>query len=418
VLRGWDDETARHAREEDVKVARQRHRRAAFVVVASSLALSLGLAGFAASPAPDTRSPLARLGEEIFHDASLSASGRMACATCHDATRAFAGADGLAVPMGGPELTTPGLRNAPSLKYLAFNPAFAVDAKGVPSGGMDRDGRAADFAEQARGPLLTAFEMGNPSALAVVAKMKDATYAGSFRKLFGEQSFDDPVQALEHALLAVAQYEREDTATFAPFNSKYDFYLAGKAELSAQELRGLRLFEDPDNGNCAACHPSRPAADGTPPLFTDFTYDNVGVPRNPDIPANADPGYFDLGACGPLRTDVSARHDLCGAFKVPTLRNIALTAPYFHNGRFGTLREVVEFYVRRDTNPEQWYPTGSDGLVHKFDDVPPEYAGNVNTDEGPYDRHPGEAPALSDREIDDVVAFLQTLTDDYKPQRQ
>jgi cytochrome c peroxidase len=395
-------------------VAPQRLRRAAFVAIAPLLLLGAGLADPTASPHPDNRSALARLGDEIFHDTSLSASGRMACATCHDASRAFAGADGLAVPMGGPALETPGLRNAPSLKYLAYNLAFAVDAKGVPSGGMDRDGRAAGFVEQARGPMLTAFEMGNPSAAAVVSKMKDAGYAESFRRLFGEQAFDDSGQALEHALLAVAQYEREDTATFAPFNSKYDLYLAGKIQLSPLELRGLRLFDEPDKGNCAACHPSKAAADGTPPLFTDFTYDNVGVPRNPDIPANADPDYFDLGACGPLRTDVSDRHDLCGAFKVPTLRNIALTAPYFHNGRFRTLREVVEFYVRRDTNPEQWYPIGTDGLVHKFDDVPPEYAGNVNTDEGPYDRHPGDAPALSDREIDDVVAFLQTLTDDYK----
>jgi len=395
-------------------LAPQRHWRAVIVAIALLLLLGAGLAGPTVSPVPGSRSSLARLGDEIFHDSSLSASGRMACATCHDASRAFAGTDGLAVPMGGPALETPGLRNAPSLKYLAYNPAFTVDVKGVPSGGMDRDGRAAGFAEQARGPLLTSFEMGNASVAAVIAKMKEAPYAESFRRLFGAEAFDDPAQALEHALLAVAQYEREDTATFAPFNSKYDLYLAGKVELSAQEQRGLRLFDDPDKGNCAACHPSKPAADGTPPLFTDFTYDNVGVPRNPDIPANADPAYFDLGACGPLRTDVSERHDLCGAFKVPTLRNIALTAPYFHNGRFRTLREVVEFYVRRDTNPEQWYPIGADGLVHKFDDVPSEYAGNVNTDEGPYDRHPGEAPALSDHEIDDVVAFLQTLTDDYQ----
>ena len=98
---------------------------------------------------------------------------------------------------------------------------------------------------------------------------------------------------------------------------------------------------------------------------------------------------------------------------MPTLRNIALTAPYFHNGRFRTLREVVEFYVRRDTNPEEWYPRGTDGLVHKFDDLPPEYAASVNTSEGPYDRKPGETPALSPEEIDDVVAFLETLSDDY-----
>jgi cytochrome c peroxidase len=139
------------------------------------------------------------------------------------------------------------------------------------------------------------------------------------------------------------------------------------------------------------------------------------VPRNPDISANQDPSYFDLGLCGPFRTDLANRTDLCGAFKVPTLRNIALTPPYFHNGRFQTLRDVVSFYVRRDTNPEEWYPLGVDGLVHKFDDLPAQDVGNVNTKEVPYNRHPGDLPALSAPEIEDVVAFLQTLTDGYQP---
>jgi cytochrome c peroxidase len=278
---------------------------------------------------------------------------------------------------------------------------------------MDRDGRATGFADQARGPLLSPFEMGNASSDEIVAKMKRAVYASDFRRLFGEKIFDDTAHALESALLAVQQFEREDTRAFAPFSSKYDAYLAGDAALTEQEARGLALFDDPEKGNCAACHPSRPAEDGTPPLFTDFTYDNIGVPRNPEIAANADPKYYDLGLCGSLRTDLADRRDLCGAFKVPTLRNVALTAPYFHNGRFRTLRETVEFYVRRDTNPEEWYPRGADGAVLKYDDLPPGYAGNVNTDEAPYDRHPGDAPALSPSEIDDVVAFLQTLTDDY-----
>ena len=95
--------------------------------------------------------------------------------------------------------------------------------------------------------------------------------------------------------------------------------------------------------------------------FEGFRLDNVGVPRNPAIPANADPGYFDLGLCGPLRTDLANRTDLCGAFKVPTLRNVAVTAPYFHNGRLKTLKELVGFYVRRDTNPEEWDPLALDG---------------------------------------------------------
>jgi cytochrome c peroxidase len=242
-----------------------------------------------------------------------------------------------------------------------------------------------------------------------------ASYAAEFRAQFGEDVFATPEVAFDRALFALQKFEQEDTADFAPFSSKYDAFLAGKASFSAQESRGLALFNDPRRGNCAGCHPSGRGPDGAPPLFTDFTYDNLGVPRNPDIPANTDPGYFDLGICGPDRIDVVAeRPDLCGAFKVPTLRNVALTAPYFHNGRFADLREALRFYVRRDTNPEDFYPLDASGQPEKFDDLPPEYRANVNTTEAPYNRHPGELPALDDVDIEDVIAFLNTLTDGYQ----
>jgi cytochrome c peroxidase len=201
---------------------------------------------------------------------------------------------------------------------------------------------------------------------------------------------------------------------FRLFTSKYDAFLNGKARLTEQETRGLALFNDPRKGNCAACHPSGRGSDGSPPLFTDFTYDNLGVPRNDAIPDNADAVYVDLGLCGPQRTDLANRPDLCGAFKVPTLRNVARTAPYFHNGRFATLQEVVGFYVRRDTNPEEWYPTGASG-VQKFNDLPASMHRNVNTTEAPYNRKLGDAPALNPAEIEDVVAFLKTLDDGYVP---
>jgi cytochrome c peroxidase len=387
-------------------------RRVALVAAFCGLAaLGLGVA-LGAGRKSHELSPMARLGARLFEDTSLSASGRMSCATCHDRARAFAAPDDRAVPLGGAALESPGLRNAPSLMYSAFNPPFSFDEEGAPTGGLDRDGRAADLAAQARDPLLTDFEMGNASVADVVAKMRASSYASEFRAVFGDDALANDERAFASARLALQQFLREDTATFAPFNSRYDRFLGGKPVLSEQEQRGLALFEDPEQGNCAACHPSRPAADGTPPLFTDFTYDNIGVPRNPDIPTNADPAYFDLGLCGGLRTDLRDRRDLCGAFKVPTLRNVALTAPYFHNGRFRTLREVVDFYVRRDTDPAEWYPAGPGGTVHKYDDLPPEYADNVNDDEVPYDREPGDAPALTPQEIDDVVAFLETLTDE------
>lgn len=367
-----------------------------------------------AVPEAPALSPQAKLGKKLFNDASLSASGQLACSTCHDPTHA--GTDGRAVPLGGPDMNVSGFRNAPSLNYLSFTPAFYFDDEGTPTGGFDRDGRANSFSEQARRPFLAAHEMANTTPANVIAKLRGASYVSEFMQVFGNDIFDRGEEAFDRAVSALQAYEKED-ADFRPFNSKFDYFLVGKAKLSDQELRGYALFNDPTKGNCAGCHPSARLADGTPPLFTDFTYDNLGVPRNTDIPANADPTYYDLGLCGPDRTDLIATHpNLCGAFKVPTLRNVAITAPYFHNGKFATLREVVSFYVRRDTNPEEWYPpkSGGDGGADKFDDLPPEYRANVNTTEVPYNRHLGDQPALDSDEIDAVVAFLNTLTDGYQ----
>jgi cytochrome c peroxidase len=367
-------------------------------------------------PSPAALSAAASLGEGIFHDASLSASGRLSCASCHDPDSAFAAPPGDGpVPFGGAAVDVPGFRNAPSLEYAASTPAFFFADEGTPTGGFDRDGRASSLAEQAQRPFLAAHEMANPTPADVIAKLGHASYVDDFRALFGQDVLATPDVAFQRMLFAVQQYEREDTDEFAPFTSKYDAFLAGRAQFSAQELRGLALFNDPNRGNCAGCHPSARGPAGEPPMFTDFTYDNLGVPRNGDIPANADPAYFDLGLCGPFRTDLAADHpDLCGAFKVPTLRNIALTAPYFHNGRFATLREALQFYVQRDTNPERFYPLDDGGRPLKFDDLPDEFKVNVNTAEVPYNRGPGDVPALSDADSEDVISFLNTLTDGFE----
>jgi cytochrome c peroxidase len=356
-------------------------------------------------------SPVAALGKKIFFDPSLSASGLQSCATCHDPDHAHAGADGLAVPLGGPGMDVPGFRNAPTLNYLSFNTPFFFDAEGTPTGGFNLDGRADSFMAQARRPFVAPHEMANGTPANVVTRLRSTSYVSEFMQVFGSDIFDNGDSAFDRAVFALQQYEQE-APEFRPFDSKYDWFLAGKIRLTDQEMHGLALFNDPQKGNCAACHSSARLPDGTPPLFTDFTYDNLGVPRNPDIPANADPDYFDLGLCGPDRTDLAGRSGLCGAFRVPTLRNVAVTAPYFHNGRFNTLREVVSFYVRRDTNPEEWYPNAG---ADKFNDLPPQYRANVNTTEAPYNRLPGAAPALDSDEIDDVVAFLNTLTDGYRP---
>jgi cytochrome c peroxidase len=268
--------------------------------------------------------------------------------------------------------------------------------------------------DQAERPFLSENEMANGDAATFVAKLELAQYADEFRQVFGTDAFDDADGAFLRARFAVEAYEKSEPMLHR-FDSKYDFFLAGKVMLSPAELRGLALYNRPDKGNCLGCHPSARGSDGAPPLFTDYTYDNLGLPRNSEIPANADPAYFDLGLCGPFRADLAARTDLCGAFKVPTLRNVATRQVFFHNGVFKNLRDALRFYVRRDTNPDEFYPTDANGVVEKFDDLPLAMHRNVNTEEVPYDRHPGQAPHLDEAEIDDVIAFLGTLTDGYDP---
>lgn len=373
----------------------------------ATLVLAVVSATALAAPTP------ASLGEEIFHDTSLSSSGRMACSTCHDPARAHAQDNDLSVQLGGAGLSTPGFRAVPSLRYLNLNIPFFFANDGTPTGGFTRDGGANDLIAQAHTPILAAHEMDNVDAAGFATRLGAAVYADDFRALFGADVFANPDLALLAAEYSLSEYQRAD-AQFHPFDSKFDLFLQRKIMLSPQELRGMVLFNRPDKGNCAACHPST-SVGGQPPVFTDYTYDNLGVPRNPQIPANADPDYFDMGLCGPFRTDLAARTDLCGQFKVPTLRNVATRHAFFHNGYFHDLKTAIEFYVQRDTNPSRWYPLDADGRVRKFDDIPALLARNVNTTEAPYNRVPGQAPALSDAEIDDVIAFLETLTDGYDP---
>jgi cytochrome c peroxidase len=387
---------------------------AGLLVAAAAMAGCRGEAAPSAGPGPSPSaglSAVAALGERLFQDELLSASGQMSCQTCHQPEFAHAAPPGDLVSRGGPGLDRPGIRNSPSIRYVRFTPPFGFDEEGTAVGGFFRDGRVPTLAEQAKEPFLDEREMANGTPAEVVRRLARSPNAKPFREVFGPDALDDADAAFARLAAAIAQFEME-SPEFQRFDSKYDAYLAGRAVLTPAEQRGLALFEDPEKGNCAACHPSRPAPDGTPPLFTDFTYDNVGVPRNARIAANADPAFFDLGLCGPERTDLADRRDLCGAFKVPTLRNVAKTAPYFHNGAFATLREVVDYYVRRDTHPEAWYPKSGAG-VRRLDDLPPGLEAAVNTSEVPYDRSAGEAPALDAGEIDDLVAFLATLDDGY-----
>jgi cytochrome c peroxidase len=213
--------------------------------------------------------------------------------------------------------------------------------------------------------------------------------------------------------LALARYLIEDRS-FHAYNSKFDYYLAGRAQLNEQELRGLNLFDDPKKGNCAACHLDKPTKNRFAPVFTDYEFEALAAPRNKNLIVNRDPNFFDEGACGPARKDLTKAQNFCGLFKTPTLRNVATRQVFFHNGVFHSLEDVVRFYVDRETQPEKWYPRKADGTVEMYDDLPPAHRANVDVSDPPFNGHRGDRPALNDQEIKDVVAFLKTLTDDYR----
>ena len=159
----------------------------------------------------------------------------------------------------------------------------------------------------------------------------------------------------------------------------------------------------------------RPSPDGMPPLFTDFQFEALGAPRSPELQVNRDPRYFDLGICGPDRQDMRDQTQFCGMFLTPTLRNVATRRVFFHNGVFHTLQQVQDFYAFRDVQPERIYPRGLDGNVAKYNDIPPRYRANIDVVDPPFDRHPGDKPAMTEQDERDIIAFLETLTDGYRP---
>ena len=402
-----------------------------------------------ANPPIHPLSFMAQLGKKLFYDPRLSGSGRMSCASCHSPAHAYGPPGKASVVLGGPGGHSAGFRAVPSLRYLYRQPPFSIgpDVSGdndsvvtvqqqaqkamgheralktaqaplaaatnlVPQGGLFWDGRVNTLQQQVNGPMFDAFEMNAGSPDTVAGKLEPASYAGDFRRLFGAHIFEHPQLAVSEAMFAIARYEIEDPS-FHPFTSKYDAWLAGNARLTPTELRGYQAFNDPKKGNCAACHLDQPTRDALPPLFTDFQYEALGVPRNPAIPANRDPLYYDLGICGPSRTDMRSETQYCGMFLTPTLRNVATRRVFFHNGVFHSLNQVLDWYINRDLQPARFYPRDASGTVIKYNDIPAKYQGNVDIVDAPFNRHPGERPALNKAEIHDVIAFLKTLNDGY-----
>jgi cytochrome c peroxidase len=395
-------------------------------------------------------SAMAKLGRLIFFDASLSSSGKMACASCHSPAHAYGPPNNQPAMMGGPTLERQGVRAVPSLMYLERQPAFSVGpdneeaenvtlaqlvarSRGtkrvqktatqtsqsatnmVPQGGLFWDGRADTLQDQALIPLLNPLEMDGGSIDRVAGKLRRATYAKRFLQLFGASIFDNPRLAVTEALFAVGRYQIEDQS-FHPYTSKFDYWLEGKTRLSARELRGYRLFNDPKKADCGGCHVDKVGRDGLPPLFTDHQYEALGVPRNVALAANRDARHFDLGICGPYRADMAKDTQYCGMFMTPTLRNVATRRVFFHNGIYHSLQQVLDFYDFRDTEPEKIYPHAADDTVQKFNDLPPRYRKNIDTADPPLNRKLGETPAMTAQDKADIIAFLKTLTDGYRPE--
>jgi len=352
------------------------------------------------------------LGRAIFHDRSLSQPAGQSCASCHALSNAFSD------PRQGPtsQGATAGLfgpRNGPSLMYAAFTPPLQAAGEGAFSylGGLFRDGRVDTLEAQAQGPMLNPIEMGNPDAAAVVAKLAAAPYAGRFQAIYGADIFSRTDDAFNAMAEAIATFERG--STFRPFSSKYDAWQRGQTTLTAAEQRGLALFNDPAKANCASCHSGEGnRKSGVNPLFTDFGYDNVGVPRNPanrfykQAPGVNPDGrqYVDIGLRAVVWRDAAR-----GQFKAPTLRNVAVSGPYMHNGYFRTLRGVVEFYNSRDARPvcPDAFTPEAQALAAGCWPVA-EIPETVN--------HDGMGDLkLTAQEVDDVVTFLGTLTDGWQP---
>jgi cytochrome c peroxidase len=400
-------------------------------------------------PPQQPLSAVAVLGRELFFDTALSGSGKQSCASCHDPSNGYNPPPGSGpVMLGGPNMTSHGFRPPPSLAYLYRQQPFSIGPDNeenetitlqqlaalgqasqrakktaqstaqaaqnlVPTGGLFWDGRVNTLQQQADGPMFNPVEMDEGTPQRVAAIIERQPYAKVFLQLFGPNVFEDPKQTVSEALFAIARYQIEDPK-FHAFNSKYDAWLQGKASLTPQEMRGYLAYNDVHKADCAACHLDQPTKDHLPPLFTDTQYEALGVPRNPHIPANQNPHYFDIGLCGPFRTDLKGQTSYCGMFLTPTLRNVAQRPVYFHNGVYHSLKQVLDFYNFRDVQPGKIYPT-VDGKVQKYDDLPPQYRANVDVTDPPLNRKLGEKPAMTAQDMRDIIAFLHTLNDGYTP---
>jgi len=366
-----------------------------YLIISLLTATSMGLA----STVWANNQTLIDLGRQLYFDVSLSKDRTQSCATCHAPAAGFIdnrdnGIMGMA-SLGDDQISI-GDRQAPMAAYAVFSPKFHYSDKAKAfKGGQFWDGRAPDLAAQAGGPPLNPAEMAMPSKQAVVARLQaNTTYETSFKQQFGKQIWQQPEQAYTAMTQAIAAYEASPEVS--PFDSKYDRYLTGKYQLTGQEELGMALFFSNNNTNCNSCHMLR-QAEQPRETFSNYEFHNIGTPSNLALRAKngVDASFVDPGLlANPQVDDPQA----LGAFKVPSLRNVAITGPYMHNGVFQELNTVLAFYdqfnnPQRDTNPETGQPWRA-----------PEAPNTVN-------HQLLEAKVLTDAKLAALEAFLRTLTD-------
>jgi cytochrome c peroxidase len=366
------------------------------------------------TPANNSLTSLELLGKRLFFDTNLSTPQGQSCAACHTPETGFTGPESDINAQGGVYEgavdTRFGNRHPPTAAYGGDSPVlYYNETVGLWIGGMFFDGRATGWelgdplAEQAQRPFLNPVEQNNPNSSDVVQKVRISNYANLFEEVWGNGSLNDVDGSFDKIARSIAAYER--SSEVSSFTSKYDFYLAGKTQLTELEAQGLELFEG--KAMCNTCHLSSLGASGEPPLFTDFTYRNLGIPKNPenpfyDLPSELNPdgeNFIDYGL-GAFLKNASYPPDVyeleLGKHKVPTLRNIDLrpntefVKSYGHNGYFKSLEEITSFYNTRDMGG--WSePEVSVNLDFMF-------VGNLG---------------LTLDEETAVVAFMKTLSDGY-----
>jgi cytochrome c peroxidase len=401
----------------------------------------------------------ASFGKILFFDQSLSGSGKQSCATCHSPANAYMAIDKNPVPLGGLNMISSGFRSTPSAAYTSIIPPFrylpvtnqqgSVDnvangKLGTPRSGLMWDGRASNVSIQARGPFTGPHEMANKNNAEVQTRLLTKVYLAQYKTLYGNvTSSSNADTTVANLADAIAAYETEE-ASFQPLNSKFDLVQKGLAKLTAQEINGQTIFNSSTKAACQGCHDSTGKSIDGPQLFSDFSYRSIAVPRNWKIPYNNDalvslalknlglsanlngstlgtPNhlYYDLGFCGPFRTDTPlsdpANAPLCGTFRVAPLRNIALKGSYFHNGVFNSLEQVINFYINRDQKPETIYLDAKGARDLQYNDLPDRYFANVTKDRAPFQALKTGGVRLTPSETQDLIAFLCTLTDGFDP---